>query len=282
PASLASAAFIGRPITSSEKARAWPMRRGASRLAAASGTRPRLTNGVEKRASELATTWSQCRSMVVPTPTALPATAATSGLLQRASTCRNRTIGSPSPPVPLAMATKSCRSFPAVKAPGAPANTRQRIDSRAPASSMASAMAVYIASVRALRFSGRFMRTVRMASSSVTLMRSVIDSAFPTRIHGPDIDQGIAAHDVIGVVQINGRIAVRRDACDARTDRRLRRTDRQDQLAMLVAEELIAAVGRRARRDLRHRAVGGEALEPRIGRDIARRVRAHDRGRYEE
>ena len=40
-----------RPMTSSAKARRWPIRRGASRLEAASGTRPRLTNGVEKRAS---------------------------------------------------------------------------------------------------------------------------------------------------------------------------------------------------------------------------------------
>ena len=35
---------------------------------------------------------------VVPTPTALPATAATSGVSRRASACRKRTIGSPSPP----------------------------------------------------------------------------------------------------------------------------------------------------------------------------------------
>ena len=43
-------------MTSSENARRWPIRRGASRLEAASGTRPRLTNGVEKRASVAATT----------------------------------------------------------------------------------------------------------------------------------------------------------------------------------------------------------------------------------
>ena len=41
----------GRPITSSEKARAWPISRGAISVEAASGSTPRPTKGVEKRAS---------------------------------------------------------------------------------------------------------------------------------------------------------------------------------------------------------------------------------------
>ena len=41
----------GLPITSNSNARRWPIRRGAIRLDAASGTRPSATNGVEKRAS---------------------------------------------------------------------------------------------------------------------------------------------------------------------------------------------------------------------------------------
>src|SRR5215475_2376021 len=56
PTALASSALIGRPMTRSSKARRVPMRRGINRLEAASGTSPRLTNGVAKRASIAATT----------------------------------------------------------------------------------------------------------------------------------------------------------------------------------------------------------------------------------
>ena len=52
---------------------------------------------------------------------------------------------------------------------------------------------------------------------------------------------------------------------------------------MLVAEEFVAAA-RRARPMRRPGCgpVGGEAFEPRVGRDVARRVDAHHRGRDEE
>src|SRR5215813_2718064 len=93
PNSLACVALSGCPITRNSNARRWPIRRGASRLEAASGIRPRLTNGVEKNASEPATTKSQWNSMVVPTPTATPLTAATIGLLQRTSAGRKRSAG---------------------------------------------------------------------------------------------------------------------------------------------------------------------------------------------
>src|SRR5262249_29681777 len=49
PQAKAWSASSGRPMTRSSKARRCPIRRGASRLDAASGTSPRLTNGVEKR-----------------------------------------------------------------------------------------------------------------------------------------------------------------------------------------------------------------------------------------
>src|SRR6266436_81355 len=85
PRSFACGASSGWPMTRNSNARRWPISSGASRLEAASGTSPRLTNGVEKRASVPATTKSQWNNMVVPTPTATPLTAATSGLLQRTS-----------------------------------------------------------------------------------------------------------------------------------------------------------------------------------------------------
>ena len=52
---------------------------------AASGTSARLTNGVVSCASSATNTRSQCSSMVTPTPTAWPCTAATSGIFARPS-----------------------------------------------------------------------------------------------------------------------------------------------------------------------------------------------------
>ncbi|MNG16510.1 hypothetical protein D3C84_1004340 [compost metagenome] len=59
---------------------ACPSNRGRIRLEPNSGHKPRLTNGMRKRASALMYTKSQCSSMVVPMPTAAPATAAITGL----------------------------------------------------------------------------------------------------------------------------------------------------------------------------------------------------------
>ena len=60
-------------------------------LEAASGTSARLTKGVDNCALSASTTRSQCSSIVVPTPTARPCTAATSGRVQRASDWMKRT-----------------------------------------------------------------------------------------------------------------------------------------------------------------------------------------------
>jgi hypothetical protein len=48
-------------------------------LEPASGTSPRDVNGIEKLAVGEATTTSQCKSIVVPTPMAFPLTAANRG-----------------------------------------------------------------------------------------------------------------------------------------------------------------------------------------------------------
>src|SRR5512144_783636 len=102
--------------------------------------------------------------MVAPTPTAAPLTAATIGFWQRASACRKRMIGAPSPPL-RAIVTKSLRSLPAQKTSGAPAIRTQRTPSAEPASSIAAAMASYIASVSAFFLSGRFIRILRTGPS---------------------------------------------------------------------------------------------------------------------
>src|SRR6185312_1799203 len=120
--------------------------------------------------------------MVVPTPTARPATAATSGFSDRLRACRKRRIGAPSAPV-LVISTKSPMSLPAEKPDACPAISRQLRSSRAAALSIAAAMASYIASVSAFFLSGRFMRMVRIAPSSETMM-SGMSWAFRKRVGG--------------------------------------------------------------------------------------------------
>src|SRR5262249_58183041 len=93
------------------------------------GMRRRLTNGVERYGSEAATTKSQWNSIVVPTPTATPLTAATIGLLQRTSAGRKRSAGRLRPPELSAALRKSVRSLPAENAPGTPAISTQRTES---------------------------------------------------------------------------------------------------------------------------------------------------------
>src|SRR5262245_43534243 len=179
PNSLACVALSGCPMTRNSNARRWPIRRGASRLEAASGIRPRLTNGVEKNASEPATTKSQWNSIVVPTPTATPLTAATIGLLQRTSVGRKSSAGRLRPPELSAALRKSARSLPAENAPGTPAISTQRTESSAFAPSSAAVIASYMASVSAFFLSGRFIRMVRMPSTSVTITCSVVKALEP-------------------------------------------------------------------------------------------------------
>ncbi len=116
PHSTAFLASTASPSTNIEKARAWPIRAGSVRLEAASGISARFTNGVVSTASSDTNTRSQCSSIVVPTPTARPFTAATSGVVARASAA-----SSGLPPAraasgsPRLAAAKSPRSLPAVK-----------------------------------------------------------------------------------------------------------------------------------------------------------------------
>src|SRR5262245_30090989 len=102
--------------------------------------------------------------MVAPTPTAAPLTAATRGFSHRARVWRNLMIGSARPPA-LAIATKSLRSLPAQKTSGAPAITTHLTVSALFASSIAAAIASYMARVSAFFFSGRFIRIFRTGPS---------------------------------------------------------------------------------------------------------------------
>src|ERR1700691_1364855 len=118
--------------------------------------------------------------MVVPMPIATPPTAATSGFWLDAKALR-KSIATVVQLPPVAACMKSAMSLPAQKAPGAPAIITQRMASDAWASSSASAIAPYMASVRAFFFSGRFILMVRTPPSSVTRICSVIGVPFSWR-----------------------------------------------------------------------------------------------------
>ena len=93
PSSSAVSAVIGSPSIKASAARTWPIRRGTSRLEAASGHKPRFTNGMENAALSPAYTKSQCSSIVVPIPTAGPHTLATTGLAKLLMPRKKRNTG---------------------------------------------------------------------------------------------------------------------------------------------------------------------------------------------
>ena len=119
-------------------------------------------------------TWSQCISMVVPMPTALPCTAATNRQFiarQRIEKAHHRRADKPPPSRTLVW--KSAISLPAQKTSGAAANqqaAQRRVLARR--SSMAAAMASYIVKRQRVLLFRRFIRTVRTGPSSVTMTRS--------------------------------------------------------------------------------------------------------------
>ena len=128
-------------------------------------------NGIENLALSAAYTRSQCISMVVPMPTAAPATAATTGLLQPSSARMNWNTGRSSVMAPSpTLFRKSSRSLPAVKISGLPVMRMARTLVSLSASRRASAMAVYMAPVMAFLRSGRLNSMVRMPLAVVVWM----------------------------------------------------------------------------------------------------------------
>src|SRR6516165_1104297 len=105
-------------------------------------------------------------------PMATPLTAATRGFCRRDSACRKSRARVSKPPP--AVLRKSVMSLPAVNVPPDPAIIRQRIASLWSASLSARVISAYIASVSAFFFSGRLKRTIRMASSSVTVTVALV------------------------------------------------------------------------------------------------------------
>jgi hypothetical protein len=101
------------------------------------------------------------------------------------------------------------------------------------------------------------------------------------RVDRPQIDQHVAAHAVIVVVQIHRRIAVWHLADDQRAARQGAAV-RQVHPAELVAEPAIGRAFRRTGDDVRRRAVHGKALRPGIGGDEAVVVGAYHPGVHKQ
>ncbi len=93
PASSASAASNTRPVNTHSSARLIPTTRGRNQLEQASGTSPRRANTNPKRALVEAIRMSMGSSMVTPTPTAGPFTAAMTGLRDS----KMRSVSNPPP-----------------------------------------------------------------------------------------------------------------------------------------------------------------------------------------
>ena len=105
--------------------------------------------------------------MVVPTPTAGPHTAATSGLGKPAMPRRKRCTGASC--VAGGWLRKSPMSLPALNTVSWPCNTTARIAGSASACASASASAPYIAAVREFFLSTRF--SVRVITPASTWLR---------------------------------------------------------------------------------------------------------------
>src|SRR5947209_8000483 len=102
--------------------------------------------------------------MVVPTPTALPWTAATIGLSTSLIVSMKWWAGLSTALSPRAWLAKSARSLPAVKLSPSPWNTMTRTDGSSSALLSASDRALYMAPVSAFFFSGRCNVNVRTPS----------------------------------------------------------------------------------------------------------------------
>src|SRR5215831_19711727 len=90
----------------------------------------------------------------------------------------------------------------------------------------------------------------------------------PARIDRPDIDERVAADEVVEVVQVDRRVAVRGHQLNAFAEGWDRvGPRREEQAPVLVAGIGVGCPGWAPRHDLRRRPFGREAFEPGIGGD---------------
>src|ERR1700741_4174537 len=161
---------------------------------------PSGTKGSWKRAFGAAYTRSQCRSRVVPMPTAGPPTAATTGFFMCGST-RNRACAGE---LPGSRGTfrKSPTSLPAVKHSAVPCSRTARTCGSASALASAFPSIGYISTVMAFFFSMRSKRT-RATRSLVSLrIKAVFLELLPQgqlrELAGRGMRQLVYEHDVVG------------------------------------------------------------------------------------
>src|SRR6185503_13234650 len=165
-----------------------------------SGTMPSGTNGSWKRAFGAAYTRSQCRSMVVPMPTAGPPTAATTGFFMCGSTLKSACAGEV--PGSRRTFTKSWTSLPAVKHSAVPCRSTARTCGSSSAWASAFPSIGYISTVIAFFLSIRSKRTRATLSLVSLLIKTVILELLPQgqlrELAGRGMRQLVHEHDVVG------------------------------------------------------------------------------------
>src|SRR5437762_4314318 len=149
---------------------------------------PSGTNGSWKRALVAAYTRSQCRSMVLPIPTAGPPTAATIGFARLGSTLNSSTTGGSAPAGRL---RKSPTSLPAVKHSCEPWSRIARTCGSASAAASAAASMTYISAVIAFFFSGRASSTCATLLIVSARIKPVVLELLPQRELGELAGRGV-------------------------------------------------------------------------------------------
>src|SRR6185436_13991013 len=164
-----------------------------------SGTMPSGTNGSWKRAFGAAYTRSQCRSMVVPIPTAGPPTAATTGFFMCGNTLKSAWAGDV--PGLRRTFTKSWTSLPAVKHSAVPCRSTARTCGSSSAWASAFPSIGYISTVIAFFLSIRSKRTRATRSLVSLLIKTVILELLPQgelgELAGRGMRQLVHEHDVV-------------------------------------------------------------------------------------
>src|SRR5688572_13459005 len=173
---------------------------GSRRVEPNSGTMPSGTNGSWKRALGAAYTRSQCRSMVLPMPTAGPPTAATTGFFICGSVSNSARAGEL--PALRGALRKSATSLPAVKQSALPCSSTARTCASASAAASAEPSWAYISTVMAFFLSSRSKRMRATRSFVSLLIKTVILELLAQRelgeLAGRSVRQLGHEHHVVG------------------------------------------------------------------------------------
>jgi len=165
PISLASAAWMCRPVNSRSAATVYGIWRVSRTAEPPSGNSPQRGSDTPKRALCPATRMSVACKISVPPAIAGPSTAAISGLVRRRPLSSGSITERSMPPEvsPGWLLVMALRSAPAQNDPPAPVRRQERISALPSTSFQASRMIAIIGAVSALRAAGRFIVTTKVA-----------------------------------------------------------------------------------------------------------------------